>query len=93
MYGMYPKPVIIRPVQRISFLPRFAIARRDRRNENDAAFYNADKPCHNGLLIHTISTTNRITKWNGGTFDEKGMYPYRIVSFGVERIIRLFIAA
>jgi len=52
-----------------------------------------DKPCDNRLLIHTISTTDRIAKWDGALYKDPGKMPYNIVPHKNERIIRFYISA
>jgi hypothetical protein len=49
-----------------------------------------NKPFDNGLLIHTLQTTDRIDKWTG----EKcmGGIPYKVSNRGDTRFIRMFIA-
>ena len=62
-------------------------------NENVAVVQNADKPCGNGLLIHTLTTNEKVLKYRVG-YNETPFDALPVTKQGkTERIINLYIAA
>ena len=53
---------------------------------------NEDKPCNDGILLHTIFNKDRIKKWNGKLDDNKNKFPYKVSSKATLRTINFYIS-